>query len=127
MVDPHSCQNEKDAKFIPIWFNHYMHTLPVVTVILEILFCVHEYPSKTTGIKAVLGFGVVYTAWVFLIANVSNFWVYPFMEKMNLPALACFFGGAYVLLVLLYLMGDWLAASKVPAYGGKHSMDKKIE
>lgn len=109
MVDPYSCQNEKEAKLLPVWLNHYMHTFPAISVMFEQLLFKHEYPSRSIGIKAVLGFGVLYTAWVFVIASVSDFWVYPFLQKMPLPFMAVFFGAAYVLLISIYLMGHWLA------------------
>lgn len=109
LADPHSCQNENEAKLIPTWLNQYMHTLTGVAVLLEVLLFKHEYPSKLAGIRGVLAFGVLYTTWVFLIAYYAEFWVYPFLEKMSLPSIVCFFGAAYVLLVLLYLLGDWLA------------------
>lgn len=115
MMDPYSCQNEREAKLIPTWLNQYMHTLPGIAVFLEIILFKHEYPSKSTGIRGVLMFGLMYTLWIFLIAYYAEFWVYPFFEKMSLPWIVCFFGCAYGLLVLLYLLGDWLAQEKQPA------------
>ncbi|XP_031551418.1 androgen-dependent TFPI-regulating protein-like [Actinia tenebrosa] len=126
MVDPYSCQNEKEAKLTPVWLNHYMHSFPGIAVMLEQLLFKHEYPTKRTGIKAVLGFGILYTAWVFLIVSVSDFWVYPFLQKMTLPSIAAFFGASYILLVSIYLTGHWLA-TRVPAVEQKQTTEKKID
>lgn len=126
LVDPHSCQNEKEAQLIPTLLNQYMHTFTGIAVMLELLLFKHEYPSKPSGIRAVLAFGIMYTVWVFLIAYYAEFWVYPFLEKMSLPMIACFFGAAYVLLVLLYLLGDWLAG-RTPVMQAQQLYNKKKE
>lgn len=107
VVDPHTCQTEEEAKLIPIWLNHYMHTFPAIAVATEILLFKHKYPIRRDGIKILLSFCFVYTAWVMWIAFASGIWVYPFLEKMPWWAILAFFGCASVLAVLIYLLGEY--------------------
>lgn len=106
-VDPHSCTTEEEARIIPRWLNHYMHTFPAVAVAAEILLFKHEYPIRRNGIKIILSFCFVYSAWVMWVAFASGIWVYPFMEKMPLWGILAFFGSAFVLAVLIYLLGEY--------------------
>ena len=109
LADPHSCQTEEEAKLIPAWHNHYMHSFPFVTAIFELCFIPHMYPPRRKGVLSVLGFGAVYTAWILWVAFAADIWVYPFLEKMNSISIAAFFTGAFSIVLFLYLIGEWVS------------------
>lgn len=121
-ADPHSCQTPEEAKLIPSWHNHYMHTLPFVTAIFELCFVKHKYPPRKKGMLSVLGFGVVYTAWILWVAFAADIWVYPFLEKMNSISIATFFTGAFSFVLILYLVGERVAIRR---WGQDDSLEKK--
>ena len=105
-TDSHSCTTEEEARIIPRWLNHYMHSFPAIVVAAELLLFKHEYPIRRNGIKIILTFCFAYTAWVMWIAYAAGIWVYPFLEKMPLWGVVAFFGCAFVLAVLIYLLGE---------------------
>ena len=106
LADPHSCRTKEEAELIPVWFNHYAHTFPAVSVLLELFLLKHEYPSRSVGLQAILGFSGLYTMWVLWIASVSDFWVYPILQGMSLPVMTCFFAVAYALIAGIYIFGE---------------------
>ena len=121
-ADPHSCQAPEEAKLIPAWLNHYMHSFPFVTAIVELCFIRHKYPPRKKGMLSALGFGVVYTAWILWVAFAADIWVYPFMEKMSSISIAIFFAGALSFVLFLYLVGEWVAVRR---WGQDMALEKK--
>ncbi|XP_068760708.1 androgen-induced gene 1 protein-like [Montipora capricornis] len=121
-ADPHSCQTPEEAKFIPAWLNHYMHSFPFVTAMCELWLIEHKYPPRTKGLLSVLAFGVAYTAWVLWVAFASDIWVYPFLEKMSWTAIAAFFTCALSFSSLLYLFGEGIAIRR---WQQEASLEKK--
>ena len=49
----------------------------------ELLFVRHLYPSTAKGVTTSMTFNAVYLSWVFIIAQVGGFWVYPVLEVLN--------------------------------------------
>jgi hypothetical protein len=45
---------------IPVWQNHVMHTLPLVTSIIDNYLVFHSYPTFLNGISLTLLFGLAY-------------------------------------------------------------------
>lgn len=121
-ADPHSCQTPEEAKFIPAWHNHYMHTFPFVSAIFELCFIKHNFPPRKKGMMSVLGFGVVYTAWILWVAFAGEIWVYPFLEKMSSIFIAAFFAGALSFVSVLYLVGERVAIRR---WGQEAATEKK--
>ena len=125
-ADPHSCRTKEEAELIPVWFNHYSHTFPGICVFLELVLFKHEYPSRGAGLKAILGFCGLYTAWVLWIASVAGYWVYPFMKNMTVPAITCFLGVAHAFAAGIYIFGEvmsmrrWRSAEKKEAWTPTH-------
>lgn len=110
-ADPHSCQTPEEAKQIPAWLNHYMHTFPLVTI-LELCFIRHIYPPRKKGIMSVLGFGVVYMVWILWVAFAADIWVYPFLEKLDSLSVVAFFAFSFIVLLFIYHIGERVAIRK---------------
>ncbi|EDO44848.1 predicted protein [Nematostella vectensis] len=109
LIDPLSCQSPEASGLIPKWLNHYMHTLPALEVFAEVILFKHIYPRKIIGMVTVLGFGTAYMAWVFYIAYFHHFWVYPFLERMDIMTIGVFFAASGALLVVNYVIGEIMA------------------
>lgn len=120
-ADPHSCQTPEEAKQIPAWLNHYMHTFPLVTI-LELCFITHKYPPRNKGMMSVLGFGVVYMAWILWVAFAADIWVYPFLRKLDSLSIAAFFAFSFAVLLFIYRVGEWVAIRK---WGKDVTVEKK--
>ena len=54
----------------------------------ELLFVRHVYPSTARGVATSMTFNAVYISWVFVIAQVGGFWVYPVLEVLD-PVQGC--------------------------------------
>ncbi|EDO36990.1 predicted protein [Nematostella vectensis] len=109
IIDPHAIQSKEDLEQIPLWLNHYMHSFPGLSVILETFLFKHEYPTRSNGLKAVFGLTLGYTAWMVVIFCMGGIWVYPFMRKLNILQLVLFFTGAYLLVAVVYFLGEVLS------------------
>lgn len=120
-ADPYSCQTPDEAKQIPAWLNHYMHTFPLITI-LELCFIRHKYPPRKKGMMSVLGFGVVYMVWILWVAFAADVWVYPFLRKLDSLSVAAFFAFAFAVTLFIYLVGERVALRR---WGQEVSMEKK--
>ena len=120
-ADPYSCQTPDEAKQIPAWLNHYMHTFPSITI-LELCFIRHKYPPRKKGMMSVLGFGVVYMVWILWVAFAADVWVYPFLRKLDSLSVAAFFAFAFAVALFIYLVGERVALRR---WGQEVSMEKK--
>lgn len=120
-ADPYSCQTPDEAKQIPAWLNHYMHTFPLITI-LELCFIRHKYPPRKKGMMSVLGFGVVYMVWILWVAFAADVWVYPFLRKLDSLSVAAFFAFAFAVALFIYLVGERVALRR---WGQEVSMEKK--
>ncbi|XP_027203556.1 androgen-induced gene 1 protein-like [Dermatophagoides pteronyssinus] len=72
--------------YYPFWLNQTSHTLVAFLVLIELIFGNRNPPSKQAhGLIIINLFSYVYSFWVLYIAFTTNFWVYPFLEKLNWP------------------------------------------
>jgi len=96
-------------KYMPIdgFYNHAVHTAPVVTTIMEIVFVYHEPLTRhLIGCLGGLLYGSIYTAWVHWIAYMPDgFWSYPFLEVFTFEQRAVFFIGMYCFGFIWYFTG----------------------
>ena len=96
-------------KYMPIdgFYNQVVHTAPVVTTLIEIIFVYHEPPTRhLIGCLGGLFYGSIYTAWVHWIAYMpGGFWSYPFLEVFSVGQRAGFFIGMYCFGFVWYFVG----------------------
>ncbi|XP_046753503.1 androgen-induced gene 1 protein-like isoform X2 [Diprion similis] len=96
-----------DAYF-PWWLNHLMHTLIMVTTLLEMIIAPRQYPKRLSGLGGLLLFMAAYLVWLLIIYAVSEIWVYPVMEVLSWPLRIVFFLVLFLFTAILYILGEYL-------------------
>ncbi|XP_007539345.2 androgen-dependent TFPI-regulating protein isoform X1 [Erinaceus europaeus] len=94
--------------FIPIWFNHAMHTFILSFSLIEIAIKPHHYPSKKIGFIVTFISSFFYTTRVLWIYFESGTWVYPLFAKLSPVNQALFFFVSYIFVFSFYLLGEKL-------------------
>jgi len=98
-------------KIIPSWVNHVMHTAPLPFILIDSLLICHKYPPRLAGIRSVFGYGMLYIFSIVVWFFVEDEWVYPILDVFDNFQRALFFVGAAVLMIVLYLLGDFFNAT----------------
>ncbi|CAD5234574.1 unnamed protein product [Bursaphelenchus xylophilus] len=65
------------------WFNHALHTTPLIGMTLDAIAWRHPRPHKKSALKAIFIFTVVYLIDIHLVWFVSGFWAYPILGQLN--------------------------------------------
>lgn len=104
--------------YFPSWLNHLMHTVIMVTTIIEMMVAPRQYPKRSRGFSGLVGLMLVYLVWMHFIYYKSGVWVYPVMEVLSLPLRIAFFIVLFALASILYIAGEkfdqilWGSANK---------------
>ncbi|KAM4622775.1 androgen-induced gene 1 protein-like [Discoglossus pictus] len=93
---------------IPQWLNHSMHTFVLPLLLIEGFACSHQYPRKKNGLFALSIFCFAYLSWILWIHHASGIWVYPILDKLDIVGMTIFFAASLILMVPLYLFGEFL-------------------
>ena len=60
-LDPDFVMDEQAKELLSIrWFNHTLHTSPIFTMALDFIVWKHPRPSKSSALKALFIFSVLY-------------------------------------------------------------------
>lgn len=97
--------------FIPPWLNHVMHTTVLPFLLIEHFLVYHDYPHRSKGLMACLGFVGLYQLWVLWIAYHANIWVYPIMQVLDWQGRTAFFGACWVVIIFIYILGEKIGSS----------------
>ncbi|XP_066480813.1 androgen-induced gene 1 protein-like [Tiliqua scincoides] len=92
----------------PTWLNHSMHTTILPLLFIELVICVHKYPTKKKGIFGLTVFTIMYLSWIFWVHYASGVWAYPVLGVLGVSGKTLFISIAYSILVAFYLLGDCL-------------------
>ncbi|CAD5228916.1 unnamed protein product [Bursaphelenchus okinawaensis] len=65
------------------WFNHSLHTTPLIGMVVDSLAWRHPRPHKKSALKAIFLFTVVYLIDIHYVWYVSGFWAYPILGQLN--------------------------------------------
>lgn len=49
--------------YFPWWLNHLMHTMIMVSTLIEMMIAPRKYPRKSFGLLCLLSFMIVYLIW----------------------------------------------------------------
>ncbi|XP_015601866.1 androgen-induced gene 1 protein isoform X2 [Cephus cinctus] len=104
--------------YFPWWLNHIMHTMIMVSTLLEMLVAPRQYPKRSRGLTGLLIFMLSYLVWMHVIYAKSGIWVYPVMEVLSWPLRIAFFLVLFALATVLYFVGEgidnvfWGSANK---------------
>ncbi|XP_032677847.1 androgen-induced gene 1 protein-like isoform X1 [Odontomachus brunneus] len=94
--------------YFPWWLNHLMHTMIMVTTVLEMIVAPRQYPKRSRGLTILVSFMLMYLVWIHVIYFKSGFWVYPVMEVLTLPLRIVFIVSLLVVCIVLYFVGETL-------------------
>ncbi|KAG7209536.1 hypothetical protein KM043_015617 [Ampulex compressa] len=94
--------------YFPWWLNHLMHTMIMVSTVLEMLVAPRKYPKRSRGLGGLILFMLVYLIWIHVIYFKSGVWVYPVMDVLILPLRILFFIVLLVFSMILYCAGESL-------------------
>ncbi|XP_043274500.1 androgen-induced gene 1 protein-like isoform X2 [Venturia canescens] len=92
--------------YFPWWLNHLMHTLIMVSTVLEMIVAPRKYPKRSHGFTGLMVLMLVYLVWVHIIYMKSGIWVYPVMEVLTLPLRILFFLVLLGFSSMLYFAGE---------------------
>jgi len=94
---------------IPHWQNHVMHTLPLITGLLDSFCTKHSYNTNfLKGVLPTLAFSLGYVVWVFVIALHGGFWVYPVLRYLGTFYRILFISGLLGLVSIFYKSGEMI-------------------
>ncbi|XP_073438567.1 androgen-dependent TFPI-regulating protein-like isoform X1 [Dendrobates tinctorius] len=108
---------------IPQWLNHAMHTFILPLMLIELVTCSHQYPSKKSGLAVLVSFGIVYLSWVYWVHYAADIWVYPILAKLDAVGMLVFFTSSFLIMLTFYLFGEWL--TRLRWGSGRPSKKKK--
>ncbi|XP_011155289.2 androgen-induced gene 1 protein isoform X2 [Harpegnathos saltator] len=94
--------------YFPRWLNHLMHTMIIVTTVLEMIVAPRQYPKRSRNLGILTGFMLMYLVWIHVIYFKSGIWVYPVMEVLTLPLRIVFIAMLLVVCMVLYFVGEAL-------------------
>lgn len=125
IADPGTLAKDEVARQILsiIWYNHGLHTLPMVSAHLDLLVWQHRRFSTKHVLQGISVFVTLYLIDLHVVHYISNFWAYPILGKLEFPARMGFFAVCIVVVYLAYL---WLALIDKLLYGsGKKAKKSK--
>ncbi|XP_076379920.1 androgen-induced gene 1 protein isoform X2 [Megalopta genalis] len=94
--------------YFPWWLNHLMHTMVLVSTLIEMILSPKQYPRRLFGLSTVSIFGSLYLLWVHVIHYKSGVWVYPLLPLMSVPVRVLFLVSMVVFSGMLYILGEAL-------------------
>ncbi|XP_078045469.1 androgen-induced gene 1 protein isoform X4 [Augochlora pura] len=94
--------------YFPWWLNHLMHTMVLVSILIELILSPRQYPRRFSGIVTVVLFDFVYIIWIHVIYYKSGAWVYPVLSAMSFPIRTIFLGSTVAFSVISYYLGEAL-------------------
>ncbi|XP_034947767.1 androgen-dependent TFPI-regulating protein-like isoform X2 [Chelonus insularis] len=92
--------------YFPWWLNHLMHTMIMVSTIIEMIIAPRQYPKRLNGLIGLYALMLTYLIWMHFIYYMSGIWVYPVMEVLSLPLRILFFLTLFAFSGFLYYAGE---------------------
>ncbi|PAV84522.1 hypothetical protein WR25_12251 [Diploscapter pachys] len=83
-------------------FNNTIHTLPLISAVLDLLVWNHGTPSRKTALTWVGTFVGLYLIELHLVNHFLKVWPYPILGMLNFPQRLGFFGAVFVVLFICY-------------------------
>ena len=105
-------------KLMPIsgFYNHAVHTAPVLTCLLETFLVSHRPTKLVTNLLVWATYCASYLGWIFWVAYKTGVWVYPFLQVLGVVGKAAFFSGSlgmgFVFVKIVHTLCTRLNATK---------------
>ncbi|XP_071856224.1 androgen-induced gene 1 protein isoform X1 [Bombus fervidus] len=108
--------------YFPWWLNHLMHTMIMVSTLIEMMIAPRKYPRRSTGFLCLFIFIFIYLIWLHIIFYKSGIWVYPVLDVLPLSLRIVFFIVLFLIILSLYVIGE---AVDNFLWGNKYTKSKK--
>lgn len=108
--------------YFPWWLNHLMHTMILISTMIEMVLAPRQYPRRLAGLSTVVIFDFMYLIWVHVIHYKSGVWVYPLLPLMSVPVRILFLSSMMVFSAILYITGE---AINNFVWGNEYSKQQK--
>ncbi|XP_014205057.1 androgen-induced gene 1 protein-like [Copidosoma floridanum] len=92
--------------YFPWWLNHLMHTMIMITTVLEMLMAPRQYPKRSKGLGGLAFFMLAYLSWMHFVWYKSGVWAYPIIEILTVPLRVAFYLTILTLVTGLYFIGE---------------------
>ncbi|XP_015113850.1 androgen-dependent TFPI-regulating protein isoform X2 [Diachasma alloeum] len=116
--------------YFPWWLNHLMHTMIMVSTVIEMLVAPRQYPKRLHGLGGLGLLMLTYLTWLHFIYYKSGIWVYPVLEVLSIPLRIVFHIVLFVFCCSLYFVGeffDHLLWGTIKRTSSKTSKKKKTK
>lgn len=100
----------EDAKKVlsNVYFNHTIHTLPGVAMLLDLIVWKFEAPNKIAAFKIIFSFCLIYLTSIHLVYYISGIWVYKILRTLSFIDRVMFIILSTLLLFVAFLVGIFL-------------------
>nr|CAD2158121.1 unnamed protein product [Meloidogyne enterolobii] len=88
------------------WFNHCLHTLPLLTMTIDFLLWRHSRPTWKSAFIIIYIFMIAYLIDIHYFYYFYNFWAYPILGILSLPRRIFFIILCIVVLFASFLVTD---------------------
>jgi hypothetical protein len=128
-VDRDLIYPKKIEEIVPHYQNHLIHTLPLISGILDTFVTRHKYtPSWFKGAIPTMLLALAYAVWIFVIAHYGGFWVYPVLKALSTVWRGVFIAAGLLFAAIVYKGGNVLnslywqtSTTPSPAKAKKHN------
>ncbi|CAB3400803.1 unnamed protein product [Caenorhabditis bovis] len=109
IFDPATLAKDEMAKKIHSiqWFNHGLHTLPLISSHLDVYLWKHQTFPQPTVMKGIMAFCVLYVIDIHAVYYISGFWAYPILGQLA-PPFRIFFIVSCIFIV--FICHIWLSS-----------------
>uniref|UniRef100_A0A914Z5X1 Uncharacterized protein n=1 Tax=Panagrolaimus superbus TaxID=310955 RepID=A0A914Z5X1_9BILA len=87
------------------WYNHALHTVPLIAMIVDFIAWRHPQPRIYPALKATVAFIMFYLTDVHLVFFYTGKWAYPILDQLDLPKLIGFYIICIGVFFFNFLMG----------------------
>lgn len=93
---------------MPVWLNHALHTLPLVSLSIELCVTKHSYTTFVKGAFYNAAFVLAYISWTLFIAHQTDKWVYGVLKQLSPLFRGLFMAANAMFSVFMYKIGELL-------------------
>lgn len=110
-----------DAHF-PWWLNHLLHTMVLISTLMEMVMAPRQYPRRLTSLSAIVILDIIYSIWMHVVHHKTGIWVYPLLSLMSVPVRLIFLVSMTVFTAILYFVGE---AINNLVWGNEHNKQQQ--
>uniref|UniRef100_A0A0K0EL09 Androgen-dependent TFPI-regulating protein-like n=1 Tax=Strongyloides stercoralis TaxID=6248 RepID=A0A0K0EL09_STRER len=106
-IDPGALADPLAQQILAIaFFNHSIHTLPLLAMIIDFMLWKHQRPKKSKTFKILFIFSALYLIEIFYVNSITGTWPYPILAQLPPPLRILFIVACIGVLYLAFLIGD---------------------